>query len=140
MYAAIRIRGPVNVHRDINDTIRMLNLTRINHCTLLPATPPVQGMLKKVQNFVTWGEIDRPVLELLISKRGRLPGNARLSQAEINGVIEKIEKEGVQAAAIKPVFRLSPPSHGHKPIKQMYPRGACGYRGAAINMLLKRMI
>jgi large subunit ribosomal protein L30 len=35
MYAVIRIRGSVNVRKDIDDTLRMLRLNRKMHCVVL---------------------------------------------------------------------------------------------------------
>lgn len=35
---------------------------------------------------------------------------------------------------------LNPPKGGYKSIKKYYPKGALGYRGEAINDLIKRMI
>lgn len=139
MYAAIRIRGSVGLKKDIKDTLAMLRLHRKMHCVLLKESDSVNGMLKKVRSFITYGEVDDNILKLLIKKRGRKPGNKRLTEKEVEEVFKKI-KSG-EKLEIKPVFRLTPPSKGFKrSIKQHYPKGELGYRGKEINELLKRMI
>jgi len=110
MYAVVRIRGSVNMNKKIKDTFTMLNLNRVNHCILVPDNPSCKGMIKKVENWVTWGEVDKTT-EALLKKKG----------------------DG-------PLFRLSPPTKGYKSIKIHYPKGALGYRGEAINTLLRRMV
>jgi len=142
MWAVIRVKGLVKVDRKIKHTLAMLRLNRKMHCILLQENPVNKGMLTKVKDKVTWGEIDDDILKLMIKKRGRKPGNIRLEQKEADDAFDKI-KSGVKAKdlEIKPVFRLSPPSKGFKKsIKQHYPKGELGYRKEKINDLLKRMI
>ena len=68
MYAVIRIRGRVNLKEDIKDTLAMLRLSRKMHCVLIKDSDCMKGMLQKVRNWVTWGEIDDDTLKLLIKK------------------------------------------------------------------------
>jgi len=141
MYAVIRIRGLVGLKRDIKDTLAMLRLHRKMHCVLLKESESTKGMLQKVRNWVTWGEIDDETLKQLIKKRGRKPDNKRLIEAEAEEIFKKIKEIEKVPKEIIPVFRLSPPSKGFKKsIKQHYPDGELGYRGKEINELLKRMI
>ncbi|MEM7816818.1 MAG: 50S ribosomal protein L30 [Candidatus Aenigmatarchaeota archaeon] len=141
MYAVIRIRGSVGVKKDIKNTLAMLRLYRKMHCVLIKETESMKGMLQKVKDYVTWGEIDDKTLMELIKKRARKIGNKRLSEAEAEEVFKKIKEIEKIPKEIKPVFRLTPPSKGFKnSIKQHYPKGELGYRGKAINELLKRMI
>lgn len=141
LLAVIRIRGRVNVEKSIKDTLNMLNLTRVNHCVIIKKTKEYEGMLKKVENYITWGEITKEMLEKLIIKRGRLPGNKRLEEKEAKKILERIWKEKtLKNTPFKRVFRLHPPKKGYKSIKLLYPKGDAGYRGKNINELLKRMI
>ena len=121
MYAVIRIRGKVNVNQRIARALEILRLKKVNHCVLLPENPTSKGMLAKVRNWVTWGEISPEVEKLLKEKR------------------EATQPEPRKKAG-HPVFRLSPPSKGYKSIKIHYPRGDLGYRGEKINELLRRMV
>ncbi len=141
MYAVIRIKGLVKVRKEVKDTLKMLRLNRKMHCVLLKENDVVKGMLQKVKDMVTWGEIDDNTLKILIEKRGRKPGNKRLIKEEAEEVFNKIKEDQKVPKIIKPVFRLTPPSKGFKKsIKQHYPKGELGYRGKEINELLKRMI
>jgi len=150
--AVVRVRGSVGTRRDILDTMRLLGLTRVNHCVLVDGTPSVLGMLQKVKDYVTWGEIDAETLELLLCKRGRLEGNRRLtddfvksalgvgsiSELAANVVDGKMGLESVKG--LKKVFRLHPPRKGYKAVKRPYQDfGDLGYRGKAINELLRKM-
>ncbi len=155
LYAIIRIRGTVDVPPDVKATLRMLRLVRKFHAVIYPKNPTIDGMLNVVKNWVTWGEIDRETLKELIIKRGRLVGNKPITDEAIKKIfgLNNID-ELVDALLsgkvlwhkydeyVKPVFRLHPPKGGFKgSIKKQY--GACGelgYRGPAINELLKRMI
>lgn len=134
MYAIIRIRGTVNVKKGVKDALKMLRLTRVNHCVLVTKDPTFDGMLKKVREYVTWGEVSQDMLEKLIWKRGSIKGR-EIDQRMAKEIAKDMKKSGVN-----PVFRLSPPSGGYKAIKLLYPRGDLGYRGGKINNLLKRMI
>lgn len=141
MYVVIRIRGSVGLRNDIKDTFSMLRLNRKMNCIVLKDTDVNKGMLQKVRNWITYGEIDDNVLKYLVEKRGRKLGNKRLTKEESQEILNKIKENQKIPNEIKPVFRLSPPSKGFKKsIKQHYPKGELGYRGKEINELLKRMI
>jgi large subunit ribosomal protein L30 len=141
MYAAIRIRGSVNLKKDIEDTLVMLRMNRKMHCVILKESDCTKGMLNKVRNWITWGEIDDDNLKLLIKKRGRKLADKRLTEKDAEEVFNKIKESQKIPEEIKPVFRLTPPSKGFKnSIKQHYPKGELGYRRKEINELLKRMI
>ena len=141
MYAVIRIKSSVGLRKDVKDTFSMLRLNRKMHCVVLKDSENVKGMLQKVRNWSTYGEIDDKVLRHLIEKRGRKLGDKRLKKEEVDEIFKKVKETGKVQKEIKPVFRLTPPSKGFKKsIKQHYPKGELGYRGEKINELLKRMI
>lgn len=151
--AVIRVRGTINVRREISDTLRMLHLVRNCHATLIDNRPSYLGMLQKVHNYVTWGEVSKEVIVLLLRERGRLIGNRRVTDEyaqkigfrsidDLAEAIYNLKVEFQKLPDIKPVFRLHPPSGGYGgSIKKSYKAGGVtGYRGEAINDLLKRMI
>lgn len=142
MFAVVRLRGSVNLRKEIKDTLRMLRLTRVNHCVLLRKDPKIEGMIKKVKDFITWGEINDKTLENLISKRGRMVGDKRPEEKEIKNILTKIKKDKSvkDIEGFKPVFRMNPPRKGYEGIKRAFPKGALGYRGENINKLLERMM
>ncbi|OPY27052.1 MAG: 50S ribosomal protein L30P [Methanobacterium sp. PtaU1.Bin242] len=151
MIAAIRIRGRTGIKREIEDTMKMLRLTRINHVVVLEEKPSYQGMLQKAKDYITWGEIDENTLAKIINKRGRLPGGAPVTEeylkenTDYSSVedLSKAVKEGakLEDSGIKPIFRLHPPRKGHKNIKKAYNEdGSLGYRGKNIEDLLGKML
>ncbi|MEC8874649.1 MAG: uL30 family ribosomal protein, partial [Candidatus Thermoplasmatota archaeon] len=70
-YLVIRARSDRGVTKKTRDTMSFLNLTRVNHAVLIPETPSYNGMLQKVKDYVTWGEVDADTISSLIKERGR---------------------------------------------------------------------
>jgi len=151
--AVVRVRGVSDIFREINETMTMLHLERNCHATLVDNRPAYLGMLRKAQNYLTWGEISKETLAFLLKKRGRLAGNKKLTDdyaqsvghKSLDELVEAIFKGEVEFSRlpnIKPVFRLHPPSKGFKgKVKKSYASGGVtGYRSEAINDLLKKMI
>lgn len=68
--AAIRIRGMIGPRKPVKDTMNMLGLKKRHTCVILPQTDAVLGMLKKIQNYVMWGEVSDDIVALLEEKRG----------------------------------------------------------------------
>lgn len=110
------------------------------------------GMLYRVQNYVTWGEISKETLALMLQKRGRLADGKKLTDE----TLEKLGYKSIDALAeaivnckvefqklpnLRPVFKLHPPKKGFKgKTKKNYAAGGeAGYRGEAINDLINRM-
>ena len=154
-FAVVRVRGTVNVRGSISDTLKMLRLNKANHCVLIPESEAYKGMLQKVKDYVTWGEIDDKTLELLVKKRARVAGGGQLDgdyikrnsgHKDVESFIKKLasgESKIKSVKGLKPVFRLKPPTKGFERagIKKSYSvGGALGYRGDKINELLARMI
>lgn len=113
--AAIRVRGDVCISKSIRDTLDMIHLHKRNFCAVYEKTPQTMGMLDKVKDHITWGEIDDETLKILNDKR-------------------KVEG--------KKFYRLNPPirGFGRKGIKASFMSGgALGYRGDRINELIIRM-
>ena len=78
-YAIIRVRGNVDVRKTIKDTLNMLRLNRVNHCVIIPESPEYLGMIKKVKDYVTWGEIEEDMLTKLLTTRGKLIGDVAVT-------------------------------------------------------------
>lgn len=111
-------------------------------------------MLYKAKDIITWGDLNEKAAISLLTKRGRLPGDVRLTDAYIKDHTSFKSIEGFAKAfcngkaelkdipGLKPVFRLHPPKKGHERagIKQPYTLGgALGPRGSEINALLHKM-
>jgi large subunit ribosomal protein L30 len=150
---AVRIRGMSDISKEIKDTLTMLRLTRNCHATLLDDRPAYRGMLQKSKDYLTWGEVSQENIALLLKKRGRLVGDKKLtdnyakelgykSLDKLAAAMFKLEVECSGLPNVKPIFRLRPPKKGFKgKVKRSYAAGGeLGYRGDAINDLLKRMV
>jgi large subunit ribosomal protein L30 len=77
--AVVRVRGSVNVKSDILDTMKMLRLNRVNHCVVIPESKEYMGMVRKVKDYVTWGEIKPETLAKMIINRGKLVGDKKIT-------------------------------------------------------------
>jgi large subunit ribosomal protein L30 len=132
-----------------------LNLTRVNHAVLIPENETYAGMLHKVKDFVTWGEVSTKAITGLISDRGRLIGDKPVTNADVKSATDyKTIAAFAKAIAsgdattkdmetLKRVFRLHPPrgSKGWGGVKRHFTvGGALGFRGDAIEELAARMI
>lgn len=148
----VKVRGTISAKREARETLDMLHLSRNNYAVLLDNRPSFIGMLFRVQNYVTWGEVSKETVAMLLKERGRLAGGKKLSDEyvqkqgykSIDALAEAIASckvEYQKLPNIQPVFRLHPPSKGFKgKTKKSYSSGGeAGYRGKKINELIKRM-
>ncbi len=148
----LRIRGGVDAPKPVEDTLTMLRLEKNNSATLIRESSSYTGMLRKVKDYVTWGEPTTETIKILLERRGRLVGDKKITNDALKGLgyedIEKLstalhagELEITQLNGIKPFFRMHPPKKGFKKtVKRPFnDRGELGYRGEAINELIVRM-
>lgn len=154
-FLVIRARSDRGVTKKIRDTMLMLNLTRVNHATLIPDTVTYSGMLQKSKDYITWGEVDAETIENLLKERGRMVGDKPVDDATIKAAsnyntVAAFAKAMAAGKAtmkdvdgLKPIFRLHPPrgSKGWGGIKRAFTvGGALGFRGEAISALVGRML
>ena len=101
---------------------------------------------------MAFGEVDAPTVETLLQTRGRVIGDAPLTDEYIKsnssyGTIGEFAKALTSGETklrdipgLKPVLRLHPPRKGYKTTKRTFPQGgALGYYGQEINTLLYKM-
>ena len=127
--AVIRLRGRTGLNADVARTLELLNLGRINNCTVVDERPEITGMIRRAKDYITWGYIDAETMKLLIEKRGE-------ASSSENAV--KVEDK-----AYKPYFRLSPAKGGlgSRGIKATFGKGgALGSRKEKINDMIKLMV
>jgi len=151
--AVVKVRGTIRTQREARETLDMLHLGRSNHAVLVDDRPSFVGMLKRVGSYVTWGEASKETVAVLLKERGKLAGNKKLTDEyaqkvghnsldELADAIASCKAEHWKLPGIQPVFRLHPPKKGFKgKTKKSYSAGGeAGYRGEAINELIKRMV
>lgn len=137
--AAIAIRGLIKLHPDLRKTMRLLHLHHTNRCVVYQGTPAIKGMLHKVKDYITWGEISEEMFQMLVQKRGR-PFLGRLMDRGQRYSYHALDIDGKKYL---PYFSLHPPRKGfeRKGVKVSFKTGgALGYRGKAINELLQKML
>ncbi len=111
--ATIRITGDVGLRKDVAETLYRLKLRRKYSCVVLENPSKEQlGMVKKVRDFVAYGDIDEKTYKKLVDKR---------------------------KTKIKDFFRLHPPRGGIK-TKLHFPKGVLGDHKEKINELIERML
>jgi large subunit ribosomal protein L30 len=152
-FAVLRLRGKSDLRHTVKDTLRLLHLTRQNHCTVVPQDATYRGMLQLVKDYVTWGEVDPEMLARLLLKRGRQVGDRPIDDAfikdhskyksiwDLSQALAKGDARLSEVRELRPVLRLPPPRRGFRGIKRgFHDGGDLGYRGKAINDLLGRML
>lgn len=120
MICVIRIKGQVGLKKEIVETLNRLRLRRKFSCIVFEKPNEIQlGMIKKVRDFVAYGEISEEVYKELVKKRGIK------------------DKEG----KLKPFFRLHPPRKGIESKKHFgVGKGVLGDNKEKINELVLRML
>ena len=113
MKAIIRITGEVGLRKDIIETLNRLRLRKKYSCIIIEKPNKEQlGMIKKVRDFVAYGDVEEKIYKKLVEKR---------------------------RTKIKNFFRLHPPRGGIK-TKIHFPKGALGDHKEKINELIERML
>ena len=114
----IRIKGKIGLKRPIVETFNRLKLRKKYTCVIIEDTPINLGMIKKVKDFIAYGEINNETYQELVKKRG------------------KKDEEG----KLKPFFRLHPPRKGIKSKLHFEEGGVLGNNKEKINDLIRRML
>jgi ribosomal protein L30/L7E len=115
MIAVIRIKGQVGLDKDIVETLNRLRIRRKYACRVFEKPNAIElGMIRKVKDFVAFGEIDDETYKKLVEKR---------------------------KTKIKNFFRLHPPRGGIDSKKHFgVHKGVLGNHKKEINKLIERML
>lgn len=146
MIAAIRISGAVKIKEKIAETLSRLRLRKKFVCVIVDEkSPDKMGMIKKLRDFIAYGEINQETLAELIKARGKWEGADKKKSGVSKSEAEEIAREimtgrKISDFGLKPFFRLHPPRGGLKSSKKHYPKGVLGCHGSEINKLIKRML
>lgn len=71
MIAAVRVRGPLDNHPDIENTLKSLGLEKQNQFVVLDDKESTHGMLRKAKDFIAYGEIDEDTVSQMDLETGR---------------------------------------------------------------------
>ncbi len=138
MICIIRIRGNVGLKRDVIENFNRLRLKRKYACVVIKSNSQNLGMIRKVKNFVAYGEIDDETFEKLIEARGKLLNKTKKIDSK-KAVAEIKDGNSYEEVNLKPFFRLHPPRGGIE-TKIHYPKGVLGNHKEHINKLIRRML
>ena len=130
----------------------LLKLDKKYRATILPAKENTIGMLRKVQHYVSWIELDATLAKELIDKKARKSGYQKITPEDLKTLGFASTDELATALAegkatlsklkpLKPWFALAPPVHGFKKsTKKLY--GQKGILGAnkELDTIVRRMI
>ena len=151
-YLVVRIKGQADVPHWANTTLNLLKLEKKYRAVILPVKENTAGMLKKIQHYISWQEIDTETTKELLDKKGRRTGykkitNEDISQAgfkTIDDLAVSLSEGKISMSKIKPLkpwFALSPPKQGFKrSTKRLYgQKGILGHN-KELTSLVKRMM
>lgn len=149
--AIVQIRGTVGIHPDVRKTLDLFRLHQKHVCVVVEDNEVSRGMLQKVKDYVTYGEINETFFKEMIDKRGEVLGKKKASYVKLDSA--KIAKEFFAGEIklrdfepkyqLKPFFRLHPPIGGYerKGIKMPFIKGGVlGNRKEEISKLILKML
>lgn len=131
--AAIRIRGGKGIDSRIISTLKMLNLINQHNLVFVKNNSINLGMLRKVKDYVTWGEVSEETKKEVESKKTSI----------IKRDVKPSDRSEKMKQKNQAVYSLHPPRGGfeRKGIKVAYSKGGVlGYRAEKINDLIKKML
>lgn len=139
MIAVIRIVGLVKVKKPIAETLYRLRLRRKYSCILVDEkNKEVMDMVKKVKDYVAYGNINQETLVKLLKARMQVLDKKQVRDADVIAK-EIINGKNLEELGLKSFFRLHPPRKGIKS-KLHYPKGVLGDNKDDINKLIERML
>ena len=151
-YLVVRIKGQADVPHWANTTLNLLKLEKKYRAVILPVKDNTAGMLKKIQHYISWQEIDTKTTKELLDKKGRRTGYKKITSKDISeagfktidDLAVSLSEGKISMSKIKPLkpwFALSPPKQGFKrSTKCLYgQKGILGHN-KELTSLVKRMM
>jgi len=151
-FLVVRISGQADVPYWAVTTMKLLKLEKKYRATIIPEKDNTIGMLRKIQHYVSWQEIDIETVKELLDKKARKSGYKKVTNEDITSIgftsIDELATalaEGKTSLSklkpLKPWFALDPPRHGFKrSTKKLYgQKGVLGYN-KELSVIVKRMM
>lgn len=151
-YLVVRIKGQADCPYWATTTMTLLKLDKKYRATILPAKDNTLGMLRKVQHYVTWNEIDASLATELVDKKARKGGYQKItaddlkelgfaSAAELGAALAEGKATLSKLKPLKPWFALAPPVHGFKKsTKKLYGQKGILGQNKELDTIVRRMI
>jgi len=151
-FLVLRIKGQADVPYWATTTMKLLKLEKKFRATILPAKENTLGMLKKIQHYVSWQEIDISITKELLDKKGRKAGYKKITSEDLSEIGFKTMDELASSLTegkstlsklkpLKPWFAMAPPKHGFKrSTKKLYgQKGVLGHNKELITIVRRMM-
>ncbi len=151
-FLVVRIKGQADVPYWATHTMTLLKLDKKYRATILPAKENTLGMLKKVQHYVSWIELDSTLAKELIDKKARKSGYQKItaddlkelgfaSSDELAAALTEGKATLSKLKPLKPWFALAPPKHGFKrSTKKLYGQKGVLGQNKELGDMVRRMI
>jgi large subunit ribosomal protein L30 len=148
----VRIKGQADCPYWATTTMDLLKLEKKYRAVILPATDNLLGMLKKVQHYVAWVDLDAELAKELIDKKARKSGYKKVteedlkelgyaSSAELAAALTEGKTMLSKLKPLKPWFALAPPRHGFKrSTKKLYGQKGILGRNKELATIVRNMI
>ena len=151
-FLVLRIRGQADIPYWATTTLKLLKLDKKFRATIIPAKDNTLGMLKKIQHYISWQEIDVSTTKELLDKKGRKAGYKKITSEDLSEIGFKTMDELASSLTegkstlsklkpLKPWFAMDPPRHGFKrSTKKLYgQKGVLGHN-KELNTIVRRMM
>ena len=151
-YLVVRIKGQADVPYWATHTMTLLKLDKKYRATILPAKENTLGMLRKVQHYVSWVELDTTLAKELIDKKARKSGYKKITSDDLKELGFATSDELATALSegkatlsklkpLKPWFALAPPRYGFKrSTKKLYGQKGVLGQNKELGNLVRNMI
>ena len=151
-FLVVRIHGQPDVPYWATTTMSLLKLEKKYRATIIPEKENTLGMLRKIQHYISWQEIDLETTKQLLDKKARKSGYKKVTDEDIVAIGFQSKDELASALTegkatlsklkpLKPWFALDPPRKGFKrSTKRLYgQKGVLGYN-KELSVIVKRMM
>ncbi len=151
-FLVLRIRGQADIPYWATTTLKLLKLDKKFRATIIPAKDNTLGMLKKIQHYISWQEIDVSTTKELLEKKARKTGYKKITSEDLSEIgfktmddLASSLTEGKSTLSklkpLKPWFAMDPPRHGFKrSTKKLYgQKGVLGHN-KELNTIVRRMM
>ena len=151
-FLVVRICGQPDVPYWATTTMSLLKLEKRYRATIIPEKENTLGMLRKIQHYISWQEIDIETTKELLDKKARKSGYKKVTDEDIVAIGFQSKDELASALTegkatlsklkpLKPWFALDPPRQGFKrSTKRLYgQKGVLGYN-KELSVIVKRMM
>ena len=151
-YLVVRIKGQADVPYWATHTMTLLKLDKKYRATILPAKENTLGMLRKVQHYISWIELEQSLAKELVDKKARKSGYQKITSDDLKQLgfastdeLATALSEGKATLSklkpLKPWFALAPPRHGFKrSTKKLYGQKGVLGQNKELDSIVRRMM